>query len=317
MFCSADELPLLTAMSLNMIARSCALFSTLALTSATSVPTARSPPCLNDVTGTLVSRDSHKSLHNQDGLTLRAVNETSIAVDVYFHIASSEADADLVTDTIVAEQFAILQESFAAQDIHTTLVSTDRIVDDLTAARFFAKDPVTGSWTTYDDQYLAYVKSVRKGGYDALNLYFYTTYLPGSTGYCTWPLEPAVAEGSDDFYLDGCQLSARTMPGLPEEEQHFPDWNLGHMAVHEAGHWFGLNHTFVGGCSAQGDFVADTPGQALVYGCPLRSDTCPDVEGLDPIHNFMGYTNDTCTNEFTPGQRQRMFSTFFNFRRRS
>lgn len=152
-----------------------------------------------------------------------------------------------------------------------------------------------------------------------LNLYFYTTYLPRAMGSCTWPSQGVVPEGSDDFYLDGCQLSSRTMPWVPASnvDLDFPRFNLGHTAVHEAEHWFGLNHTFAGGCTVEGDFVADTPAHGSVYGCPIGSDTCPDDPGLDPIHNFMGYTDDNCTNEFTPGQKDRMFSNFFNFRRRS
>lgn len=149
-----------------------------------------------------------------------------------------------------------------------------------------------------------------------MNLYFFSQYSPGATGYCRWP---TVIEDGDDltFGLDSCQLSAMTMPGFTAEQGAFEDWNLGHLAVHEAGHWFGLNHTFAGGCSEPGDFVADTPAQLTqIFGCPVGSDSCPNNEGVDPIHNFMGYTNDNCTNEFTPGQKDRLFETFFSYRRK-
>ncbi|OLN85664.1 Extracellular metalloprotease-like protein 3 [Colletotrichum chlorophyti] len=239
---------------------------------------------------------------------------SNFTVDVNFHIASTEAEENLITDEIVDAQWKVLHDTFAKYDIDLRLNSTERVVDNLTGSAFLIN---TGNgWQYYEEEYDAYLKSSRKGGYDALNLYFFSSYSPGATGYCQWPTVYTSTD-APEFYKDSCQLSAMTMPGFTTDQGGFAAWNMGHLAIHETGHWFGLNHTFTGGCNEPGDFVDDTPAQATdIYGCPAGSNSCPDKPGLDPIHNFMGYTDDSCTNEFTPGQKDRMFQTFFNYRRK-
>ncbi|KAI9898676.1 hypothetical protein N3K66_007036 [Trichothecium roseum] len=261
-----------------------------------------------------------------DGVTTTTTNHRnrqdnlpdSIDVAVNFHIASTVADENLITDAIVDAQWQVLRDSFSPHGINLTLNSTTRVVDDLAGQSFLVYEGPDLGWVSHDEEKAAYFKRTRRGGYDALNIHFFSKYSPGATGYCNWPTVITTGDEDDEvFGQDACQLSAMTMPGFTPEDGGFEEWNLGHLTVHEAGHWFGLNHTFAGGCGEPGDYVDDTPAQRTqVFGCPAEEDSCPDSPGLDPVHNFMGYTDDSCTNEFTPGQKDRMFDIFFGYRRK-
>jgi hypothetical protein len=123
--------------------------------------------------------------------------------------------------------------------------------------------------------------------------------------------------------LDGVTINVASLPG---GKAH--GYNSGDTVIHEVGHWFGLFHTFEGGCEAPGDYINDTPAEAEPsFECDLTRDTCPTdlppgwVDGdpepapvLDPVQNFMDYSYDRCMNHFTPDQRTRAVTLFLRYR---
>ncbi len=218
---------------------------------------------------------------------------TTRTVNVYFHIIRNSAGEGNVTSQQLNDLIAVLNGAYQSAGITFQLTG----VDTKTNSNFFAASPGT---TAEKKMKIA----LRQGSADELNIY---TSSPsgGLVGWGTFPWEYAQAPK-----MDGVVMLYSTLPGGTAAP-----YNEGDQTVHEVGHWMGLYHTFQGGCNINGDLVPDTPAERSAnFGCPLNRDTCPNKAGLDPIHNYMDYTDDSCIYEFTPGQIARMDSMLATYR---
>ncbi|RDA87068.1 hypothetical protein CP532_0183 [Ophiocordyceps camponoti-leonardi (nom. inval.)] len=217
-----------------------------------------------------------------------------VHVDVYANIVSSSNSTEHLSLGALENQIQIVNHWFRPMNISFSLLETKRIVDD--------------SWAMGDDSFNMVIHN-HQGTSASLNLFVIETIRDADlVGICTYP--SAVEHASK---VDGCVLVLRTIPGAPESAPGYDAvrWQ-GKALIHELGHWFGLKETFRGGCD--GDDVEDVPASLPSHGCPVGLDSCPDKPGLDPIHNFMSYNDESCKHEFSPGQIWRMHQNWHKYR---
>jgi hypothetical protein len=221
----------------------------------------------------------------------------SATVPVYFHVITDGGVGNLTARQLDA-QVAVLNKTFGGRE------GGFRTNFSFYLAGVTRTD--NASWFAAKNE-SAMKKALRQGGNDALNVYTSTAGV-----YLGWAYLPDILTKPSTAHLDGIVLDWESLPGV--SDTYAGQYDLGETLTHEAGHWLNLEHTFFGGCNAKGDFVDDTPAQKVpTFGCPVGQDTCK-APGLDPIHNYMDYSFDSCYTEFTAGQTQRMQDAWLLYR---
>ncbi|OBZ76457.1 Extracellular metalloprotease 1 [Grifola frondosa] len=148
--------------------------------------------------------------------------------------------------SMIADQITAMNEDYSGSGLTFVLAGTTRTVNQ----QWFSQ---VGPDSTLQ---MTMKQQLRQGGANAFNVYtfgyvqfsLHAGPLP-TTMRATLACLGSIAEATVNFLMfENC--SVRTL-------------------THEAGHWVGLYHTFMGSCAGAGDLVDDTPPEASpASGCP-------------------------------------------------
>ncbi len=238
-----------------------------------------------------------------DGFEVKG--KTLARIPLFFHVIQTTSGKGYVTDQQIIEQVQVLNERFKSTGVQFYIDGVEDVVNNT----WFKKCSLLKKNGAVNRKYVKMTKKLAVAPRSTVNIY--SCQLPG-TALGFGIIAGLLPEGHK---ANGIVLDHLTFPGGPYEQ-----YSKGITGVHEMGHYLGLLHTFYpgvdgmpNGCDGNGDEVADTPFEAEpAYECKPR-DSCPQA-GMDPIKNFMDYTDDNCRKKFSIGQKIRMLDMTLYYR---
>ncbi|MGB1207384.1 MAG: T9SS type A sorting domain-containing protein [Chitinophagales bacterium] len=233
-----------------------------------------------------------------------------ITIPVVVHVIYSNSNEN-ISEAQIQSQINVLNQDFRrtnpdanntwsqADDVEIEFCLASVAPDGTPTTGITRKSSNTSSWGTNDA-----MKSSSQGGVDAwptgdyLNMWI-CNIGGGILGYAQFPGGSAATDG----VVMGPQYFGTT--GYVSSP-----FDGGRTTTHEVGHWLNLRHIWGdGNCNAD-DFVSDTPtSDAANYGCATGHTSC---NSTDMVQNYMDYSDDSCMNLFTSGQKARMRALFDN-----
>ena len=237
---------------------------------------------------------------------LSMASNHTVNITVHFHVLHHPNFLGFLSESKIHEQMQILNNAFAGKPSNYSECAGKFTydTDSQPVSPFnFQLESITytideAAFRLDSVEFKEKQKVLRKGTCADLNIYSGRSFF---LGLAYFPKTcPQNGNISDPFLEDGVLISYKTVPG--GSETHF---DQGDTLVHEVGHWLGLYHTFSGNCGDK-DYVWDTASQrSPTTECPVGRDSC-EAEGIDPIHNYMDYSDDCCMYRFTEGQVEKM-----------
>ncbi|NNE42606.1 MAG: T9SS type A sorting domain-containing protein [Gemmatimonadetes bacterium] len=237
-----------------------------------------------------------------------------ITMQVVFHVIQSTGGSGNIPDSQIMNQLDIINEDFLAIAGTPGANGTNGMIQFVMATEDPLGNPTNGITRTTNNTWFndggSYWNSLAWDPNTYINIYCNSA--SGNLGYVPYLPQTGTPGAASDRVVVLWNTVGRNAP-------YGPPYDQGRTVTHELGHYFGLDHTFAGGCAAAsppncyttGDWICDTNSESTpTFGCPNKS----SCSSPDPIDNYMDYSDDLCMEMFTPEQMNRMRCTIENWR---